>query len=218
MKRPKLWTALAFLAGIASSQSAIIISQYVETNSSTTPKGIELWNSGGSVVDFSVDNLVVNKGTNGGALSSDFNLNSGTIAPGEVIVIGTSDIGAYLDATFGSGVIQFFVKTFTFNGNDALSIVVGASTQDVFGTPGSDPGSAWTGGSVSTANQNIELNPGITTGDVDGWADPSERFSTASTDPVGAGGLAGFGIAPIPEPSIALLGGLGILGLLRRRR
>lgn len=32
------------------------------------------------------------------------------------------------------------------------------------------------------------------------------------------GGISGFQLVPIPEPSAALLGGLGMLGLLRRRR
>ena len=32
---------------------AQIISQYVETNSGTTPKGVEIWNNTGSTLDFS---------------------------------------------------------------------------------------------------------------------------------------------------------------------
>ena len=34
-----------------------IISQYVETNSGTTPKGIEIWNNTGGTLDFSTNSL-----------------------------------------------------------------------------------------------------------------------------------------------------------------
>ena len=212
-----------FFASVLLSQGAVIISQYVETDSGTTPKGIEIWNTGTTTIDFSIDALVVNKGVNGGALSADFTLSAGTMAPDEVIVIGTSDIGTYLDDTFGDGsagssTIQFFAKSFTFNGNDSLSITVGGVTQDVFGNPGSDPGSSWSGESVATANSNIALNAGITSGDTDGWTDPTTRFTTVSSSPTSPGGLSGFGVAPVPEPAIALLGAFGLLGLLRRRR
>ncbi|MFC7336494.1 hypothetical protein ACFQY0_04830 [Haloferula chungangensis] len=221
-KKASLLGVIAGSALVTTSPSAIIISQYVETNSGTTPKGIELWNTGASTIDFSVDNLIVNKGVNGDPLEDDFTLTSGTMAPGEIIVIGTSDMGTYLDNTFGNGTqgsspVQFFSKSFTFNGDDSLSIQVGINTEDIFGTPGTDPGSSWSEFGVSTANQNIGLNPGITTGS-SGFTDPSIRFSTVSTDPSGENGLEGFGVAPIPEPSIALLGGLGLLALIRRRR
>ena len=213
--------ALAMLT--AAAPGAVIISQYVETNSGTQPKGLELWNAGSATIDFSVDNLVVEKGVNGGAPAADFTLTSGTIAPGEVIVVGTSDIGTYLDETFGDGsagssTVQFFTKAFSFNGNDSLVITVGGTTEDVFGMPGDS--NTWTGNGVSTANQNIALKPGITTGDTAGWTDPSIRFSTVSTNPVDIanGGLEGFGVAPVPEFGSAILGGLGLLTLLRRRR
>ncbi len=214
-----LLTAIAITA--SSSHAAIIISQYVETDSGTTPKGIELWNTGTEEIDFSISNLVVNKGTNGGALSADFTLNIGTIAANEVIVIGTSDMGTYMDTTFGDGTagsssVQYYEEGFTFNGDDSLSVVVGGVTQDVFGTPETDPGSAWSGSGVSTQNSNIALASGITTGDLDGWTDPSERFTTVNTAPSETGGLEGFGV--IPEPSAAVLGAFGLLALLRRRR
>ncbi|MFP4156613.1 MAG: PEP-CTERM sorting domain-containing protein [Opitutales bacterium] len=207
------------LAGAAHAQ--IIFSQYIETDSGTTPKGIEVWNPGASAIDFSANNLVVEKGTNGGTPSSDFTLSTGTLAAGDVWVIGTTDMGTYLDNTFGAGIKNFSEKGFTFNGNDSLVLKLGGVTQDVFGDPGSDPGSAWTGSGVSTANQNIELIAGVTTGDTGGFTDPSTRFATVSTNPSESGGLSGFGVAPVPEPSAyALLAGL--LGLtfvgLRRRR
>lgn len=171
-----------------------IISQYVETNSGTFPKGIEIWNSTTSTFDFATNNLVIEKGTNGANPAPDITISTGTLAPGDVMVIGTADMGTYL--TTNSISCLYVEKSFTFNGDDALVVKYGGVTTDVLGTPGTDPGSAWTGNGVSTANQNIELLPSIFGGDVVGNSDPSLRFGIVSTDPVGATGLAGFGIPP----------------------
>lgn len=166
------------------SASDVIISQYIETDSGTTPKGIEIWNVSGSNIDFSSRNLVVELGRNGATPSTYVTVDSGTLFAGDVWVIGTSDMSA--DTVYGCD----------FNGDDSLVIKLGSVPQDVFGDPGSDPGSDWSGNGVSTANQNIQIKAGITDGDVDGWTDPSERFETVSTTPSGAGGQEGFGIAP----------------------
>jgi len=198
LKRVFLLILFVFCVSITNAQ---IISQYVETNVGTTPKGIEIWNNTGSTLNFSTNNLVIEKGTNGGAPSPDYTLSSGTLAAGAVIVIGTSD----MEATATGNGATFYVKAFTFNGDDALVVKYGGITTDVFGTPGSDPGSAWSGNGVSTANQNIQLLGGITTGDLDGWTDPSGRFETVSTNPSGDGGLVGFGIAPTGGGSSASL-------------
>ncbi len=168
--------------------NAQIISQYIETSSGTTPKGIEIWNNTSSTLDFSTNNLVIEKGTNGGTPNADFTISSGTLASGDVLVIGTSDMQS---ETENNGA-TFYKHAFTFNGDDALVVKYGGTTTDVFGEPGSDPGSAWSGNGVSTANQNISLKSGITDGDIDGWTDPSIRFETTSTD----NSLTGFGIAP----------------------
>ncbi|MDD2962750.1 MAG: fibronectin type III domain-containing protein, partial [Bacteroidales bacterium] len=171
-----------------------IISQYVETNSGSTPKGIEIWNNTGSTLDFSTNNLIIQQGTNGGVLTDKVTISSGTLVSGAVLVIGTTDIGTYL--TSQSLGVSFTSFTFDFNGDDALAVKYGSITTDLFGNPGYDPGSAWTGNSVSTANQNIALNTGITSG-ASAWTDPSLRFSTISTTPVALpAGLSGFGIAP----------------------
>ena len=170
-----------------------IISQYIETNSGTTPKGIEIWNNTGSPLNFLSNTLMIKKGVNGAPPTSDFTLSTGTLASGDVIVIGTSDLEA---TTTGNGSV-FHQEGFTFNGNDALEVWYGSTKTDVFGKPGVDPGTEWSGSGVSTKNQNIQLKYGITNGDIDGWTDPSGRFETVSTNPVGAGGQFGFGIAPI---------------------
>jgi hypothetical protein len=169
--------------------SGQIISQYIETSSGSVPKGIEVWNNTSSVLNFSTNNLVIEKGTNGAIPLPDFTLSAGTLAQGASIVIGTSDMQTLTEAN-GS---VFYLKPFTFNGDDALVVKYGGIVTDVFGVPGSDPGTAWTGSGVSTANQNIALKDGIETGDTDGWSDPSGRFETISTD----NSLTGFGIAPI---------------------
>lgn len=175
------------------SAQAQIISQYIETDSGSNPKGIEIWNNTSGVLDFSANNLVIEKGTNGNAPSPDFTLSEGTLAAGDVIVIGTSDLETI---TLNNG-SAYFSKSFTFNGDDALVVKYGSTTTDVFGDPGTgDPGSDWSGNGVSTANQNIQLLDGITSGTTTGFTDPSTRFETVSTSPSGSDGLQGFGVAP----------------------
>ena len=155
----------------------LLISQYTETDSGTIPKGLEIWNASSSDLTFdSGSNLMdIKVGVNGGTPASVLTVSSGTLVAGDVWVIGTSDLAPDIE------------KTFTFNGNDALVIELGGVVQDVIGTPGVDPGSAWTGNGVSTANQNIQLLSGITFGDPDGWTDPSERFEYVAAGSVSTG-------------------------------
>jgi hypothetical protein len=171
--------------------ASIIISQYIETNSGTTPKGVELWNISGATIDFSTTNLVIKKGNNGGTPSTDYTLSSGTLINGGVIVVGTTgDLGT--ETTNNGG--THYTEGFTFNGNDALEIHLGGTLTDMFGTSNSDPGNSWDGNGVSTRNQNIQLKAGIVAGDTDGWTDPSTRFETVSSTPVSD--QTGFGFAP----------------------
>jgi hypothetical protein len=169
--------------------SGQIISQYIETSSGSTPKGIEIWNNTSTDLNFASNNLVIEKGTNGAAPSADFTINSGTLQPWKVLVIGTSDLQSITESNSS----MFLLKAFTFNGDDALVIKYGGMITDVFGITGTDPGTAWSGNGVSTANQNIALLEGVETGDTDGWIDPSQRFETISTD----NSAVSFGVAPI---------------------
>ncbi|MBZ9777338.1 T9SS type A sorting domain-containing protein [Psychroflexus sp. CAK8W] len=177
-----------------------IISQYVDTDSGTFPKGIEIWNNTGAVLDFTTSNLIIQQGTNGAAPTAAVTINTGTLAVNEVLIIGTSDMQVAADANS----VRFVLNSFTFNGNDALVVQYNGITTDVFGSPGTDPGSSWSGKGVSTADQNIRLKEGITTGDTGGFTDPSTRFETVNTDPSGVNGLEGFGIAPVgtSDPSL----------------
>ena len=192
----KIFFSILIVLLSLSTVKAQIISQYIETSSGTTPKGIEIWNNTSSTLNFSTNNLVIEKGTNGAIPSSDFTISTGTLNANAVLVIGTVDLQTITESN-GS---TFHLKAFTYNGDDALVVKYGGVITDVLGVPGSDPGTAWSGSGVSTADRNIAIKVGITTGDTDGWIDPSLRFETVSTN----NSATGFGIAPLaPTPSIA---------------
>ncbi|MEZ5173114.1 MAG: lamin tail domain-containing protein [Bacteroidia bacterium] len=166
---------MLFFAFGASSQ--VFISQYAEANSGSVPKAIEIYNASGADIDLSVSNIQVYQGTNGAApaVLAGATTSSGILEDGKVWVIGTVETTNYAttNGTDLSGVTTF---TFSFNGDDALQLYVGGVLVDVFGTPGVDPGTSWTGGSVNTANQNIQTVSGICSGSLSGWSDPSTRF------------------------------------------
>lgn len=193
MKKTLLF-ALLILA-VTNINAQVVISQYIETNSGTDPKGIEIWNSGTTDIDLSATPITVFKGTNGGTPSLDLTINSGMLLAGDVIVAGTAGLSGTSTACPGT---EFVAESFSFNGDDALELRLSGTIVDVFGNPGQDPGSAWTGGGVSTANQNIKLKAGITTGDLDGWTDPSERFEFVADGST----LTDFGVAPTGCPLV----------------
>lgn len=173
---------------------SLFISQYIETNSGTTPKGIEVYNSSGADIVFSVsNNLQIFQGTNGAACAAIAltNTTSGTLRAGETWVIGTLDLTTYA-STNGTAISGITTYTFTFNGDDALQLYLGGVLMDVFGTCGSDPGSAWLGSGVSTADQNIQTTAGICFGTTTSWTDPSLRFELVDAGSV----MTGFGNAP----------------------
>lgn len=170
------------------SKAQLLFTQYVETNSGTSPKGVEVWNSSYDTLDFSQTPLEIHKGINGAALSNDFTLNSGKLAPREVIVIGSADLQTVTQSN-GSA---FYLKPFTFNGDDALGLVLNGTLIDVIGKEGEDPGTHWTGNGVDTRNSNIELRLGLADPNPLGWSDPSARFETNSVSL-----FDGFGIPPM---------------------
>ena len=185
---------LAFTTNV----SAQIISQYSEAIGGKVSKGIEVWNNTTTTLDFTTNNLLVKQWTNGaGTPTTAATVNTGTLAPGAVMVIGTADMGDTLIAHNLPSVL-FVSAPLQFNGDDALAINFQSNNVDVFGNPGVDPGSSWSGNGVSTQNQNIQLFPGVNTGDLDGWTDPSTRFTTVSTN----GALTGFGVAPSTSPTL----------------
>ena len=189
-----------------------IISQYIETESGTRPKGVEIWNNTKDTLDFSIYPLSILKGTNGSQPTLDFILEEGQLAPTKVIVIGTSDMEM---STTNQGA-SFFEENFTFNGDDALVIKYGDSITDIFGNPGEDPGVSWSSSGVSTNNVNLKLHFGIQLGDVVGWVDPSIRFNQLSVSPsldIENGRLSHLGIAPATSTALVKSGQWHLLSI-----
>lgn len=186
---------LLLLAVPASAQTGVFISQYVETNSGSTPKGIEIYNGTGSAINLANSPITIIQRTNANPPGVLVTINTGTFGAGEVIVVGTSDIGEYLTSV--SSTARYIDFGFSFNGDDALQIQLDGVTQDTFGELNTRPSGSWSGNGVSSANQNISIRTDIApSGNPSGFTDPSTRFVTTSTTPASPGGLSGFGTAP----------------------
>jgi len=186
-----------FLATGNVAEGQVMISQYIETNSGSTPKGIEVYNHTSTPIDFSVQNLTIYKGASGGPCSiiPGATVSSGILGPYEVWVIGTPDLTA--EASLGNNIAGVKSHSFVFNGDDALELYLGGTLMDVFGTCGTDPGSSWNANSVSTKDENIAVKTGICSGTTTPWTDPSIRFDNISDGST----MTGFGDAPGCNPN-----------------
>tara|TARA_B100001059_G_scaffold194906_1_gene199212 strand:+ start:767 stop:3124 length:2358 start_codon:yes stop_codon:yes gene_type:complete len=192
-----------------------IISQYIETNSGTKPKVIEVYNNTGSPITFSnSNNLSVWKFTNGSTNESRrVNITEGTLAVGAVMVIGSDTLeGGYNGVDYIPDGVTYVSYNFSFSGDDALVITLGnASSSDIdptkitdtLGEYGNDPGWGWGSNYVTTANDNIELRPGIFYGDTDYWdsaTDVFTRFQKVNDNPNDTSNneydIAGLGVPP----------------------
>ncbi|GAB5466152.1 MAG: hypothetical protein Kapaf2KO_15880 [Candidatus Kapaibacteriales bacterium] len=182
----------------------VFISQYIDTDSGTAPKAIEIVNNTGAAINFAVTELEVFRGANGSLRgpNPEATVDSGNLPDGEVMVLGTQDVVDYVNNNHPGVSTQ--VVNFQFNGDDALIVVLDGSDVDMFGTEGVDPGSAWSGNGVSTADQNIQILSNITTANPTGFSDPSTTFETVTTN----NDLTGFGVSPIQQNPPQQMGSL----------
>lgn len=155
----------------------LFISEYVEGSGNN--KAIELFNNTGSAVDLAAAGYRIEMYLNGSTtLRTTVNL-TGTIDPGGTYVV----VEAHADAALLAYADQVGAGSW-FNGNDAVVLMKGSTMVDKIGIIGQNPSPAWTGGSVSTANQTLVRKPGITQGTTDNQPpyDPSFEWISYPVD------------------------------------
>jgi len=169
-------------------------SEYVEGSSNN--KAIEIANPGSEPLDLGGYRLEVY--FNGGTTASINHVPSVVLAPGAVYVFahGASHaaILAVAGATTSSGL---------WNGDDALVLrrIAGGAVVDSLGQVGSDPGTAWSGGGLSTLDRTLRRTQ------VDHDSDPSDAFDPSAT-------WTGFAVDTFDDLGVATGGGgLPTLGL-----
>ncbi|MEM7298921.1 MAG: lamin tail domain-containing protein, partial [Bacteroidota bacterium] len=165
--------------GAVSAPTDLFFSEYVEGSSNN--KYLEIYNGTGAAIDLS--DYQINRYGNGSSDISGSYVLAGTLNDGEVVVIANNSATVYTgtvyDATDANG------ATF-YNGDDVVELykISTATSLDIIGQIGCDPGSAWSEGSHSTQNKTLRrkstVNAGVgtnPTGDCD-----ATSFTTLTTE------------------------------------
>lgn len=149
----------------------LFFSEYAE--GSANNKYLEIVNAGSETV--ALGDIRVSLYSNGATTASNNFLLSGSLNPGEVLVLKNSQATLYTgEATIASAVVNF-------NGNDALSLtwITSGDTLDIFGRIGEDPGSAWISGDKSTLDRTLVRKSSVSKGI---QTNPSSGFPTLGTE------------------------------------
>ncbi|AFY81265.1 DUF4347 domain-containing protein [Oscillatoria acuminata] len=134
----------------------LFISEYVEGSSNN--KALEFYNGTGSAIDLAAGGYSVAMYFNGSSTAGlTINL-TGTVDPGSTFVLAhnMADPAIVPNQTNGNG---------WFNGNDAIVLRKNDIILDAIGQIGVNPGTAWSGGGVSTLDRTLRRKSTITTGD-----------------------------------------------------
>ena len=174
--------ATAFYASIAPRVHAarptdLFFSEYVEGSSNN--KALEIFNGTGAPINLAANNYNVQIFFNG-ATTAGLTINlTGTVASDDVYVVAHSSANAAIlaqaDQTAGGG---------WFTGDDAVVLRKGTTIVDVIGQVGSDPGSAWGSGSVTTNDHTLRRKANVCGGDTNSTNafDPSVEWDGFPND------------------------------------
>ncbi|MCA9607544.1 MAG: lamin tail domain-containing protein, partial [Myxococcales bacterium] len=160
----------------------LYFTEYVEGTSND--KALEFINAG--LTDVNLSGCELRRYANGGLSPLPIPL-VGTVAMGDVFVICHSAISV-------ATACDQSISTISHNGNDAYELVCFGTVLDSFGRVGEDPGSAWTGGGLSTLDYVLTRQCSIASGDpisTDAFDPSTEWTGTPYTTP--AASLAGLG-------------------------
>jgi hypothetical protein len=135
--------------------SELFISEYIESINNNN--AIEIYNPTASSINLA--GYTINRYSNGASSGPESWQLGGTIASGDVIVVGNGQLDSVDLGTYWSVPVDpvFYAllddhcngdydanSTFYFNGDDAMTLEKNDTIIDIFGKVGEDPGSAWT--------------------------------------------------------------------------
>ncbi len=163
-------------AGTDAPTVMLFFSEYVEGTSDN--KAVEIYNAGTAAYDIST--CTVNIYYNGSTTAGDsITLSSVSLASDDVHVLCNSGL-----TSTGTSPCDQSVGNLDFNGNDAVELVCGGTTYDVIGQIGTDPGTRWGTGTVTTQNHTLRRKCTITAGDADGTDafDPVTEWDSFTVD------------------------------------
>jgi len=173
---------------VAGTPTELFFSEYVEGSGDN--KYIEIFNGTGAAVN--LGNYLLRLYSNGSATPTTTNTLSGTLNPGQVIVLRNSGAAIYAGPSTIASAINF-------NGDDAVELYNTAlgATADIIGRIGEDPGTQWTGGGNSTLNRTLSrkstILAGVATNPASGFPTLATEWDGLSIDDVSGLGRHGIG-------------------------
>lgn len=182
--------------------ATLMISAYLEGSSNN--KALELYNPTSATIDLADHQVVVYfNGSQTPGLTIPL---SGSVAPGaaHTLVHASADaaLRAHADATNGSG---------WFNGDDAVLLLSDGKVVDSLGQLGVDPGAAWAGSGVRTADQTLVRRSCVVDTDPGDAFDPSLQWTAHPQDTFDVLGTFSCDGSPTPsdppgEPMVLRIG------------
>ncbi len=191
---------LSLISGVSSSNATLILTEWMANPAALSDdfgEYFEVYNSGATAIPLA--GLTISD--NG---SDSFTIGAGetgSIAPGEFFVFGDSEnptVPSYVDYAWTEG--SYFLS----NGADEIIVSDTSGTLISMFYSNGDP----FGSGTAVALSDISLDDSLQANFI------AETANLGGDE--GSPGLAG--VTAIPEPSSILLGSLGLIGLLRRRR
>jgi uncharacterized protein len=160
---------------VSTGTADLFFSEYIEGSSNN--KALEIYNPTTATV--SLSSYVVKLYSNGTTTAGNVFTLTGTLSPGGVVVLVNNG------ATASFKIPGSYTSTVTnFNGDDAITLEKSGAVIDRIGQVGFDPGTAWTGGTISTLDRSLRRKPSVKMGDVNvGIAfDPSLQWDGFAID------------------------------------
>jgi len=170
----------------------LIISEYVEGSGNN--KYLEIYN--GTSATTNLANYQIRIYANGSPTVTSTIALSGTLNHGSTIIVKNNSASLSLPA----GLTVLSSSFMNYNGNDAVAIykVSTSSFVDIFGVIGSDPGAAWTSGSLSTLDKTLRrkttVTGGITSNPAGTFTSLASQWDVYNIDVVTGIGAHGAGI------------------------